>query len=422
MKKINLIIATFIILVQGANAQNLKYAREIIDTLCSPYFAGRGYAYNHDGKAAQYLQNEMAKQGLRKFGKTYNQKFRINTNVILGDCDLILDDDTLNAGRDFLVRANSASVKGDFPVVNINAGLIKNKRLFDNIMQQDFKNKVLIIDTIGLNQPNFKTVYDRYFSDNQINAKVVVRVTDKGLLHVPAVSKKKYTEIILRKDAFPKVVSKAVLNIKTKFLKHEKTQNLIGYIEGKTDSFIVFTAHYDHIGMMGNDAYFPGAHDNASGTAMVLDLARYYHAQKEKPNYSTAFILFSGEEIGLKGSLYYVEHPLFPLSKIKFLVNLDIVGSGDEGIKIVNGSVFKSQFQILSDINAEHNYLPAVKSRGAAANSDHYPFYAKSVPSFFIYTLGTYKEYHNIYDRADKVPLSGYEYLFKLLIEFGEKI
>ena len=76
---------------------------------------------------------------------------------------------------------------------------------------------------------------------------------------------------------------------------------------------------------MGKDTFFPGANDNASGVSMLLNLAKYYKAHPA--NYSIAFIFFSGEEAGLLGSKYYSEHPIFPLSKIKFLVNLVLLGT-----------------------------------------------------------------------------------------------
>jgi Zn-dependent M28 family amino/carboxypeptidase len=200
-----------------------------------------------------------------------------------------------------------------------------------------------------------------------------------------------------------------------------QTQNIIGYVKGKVqpDTFLVFTAHYDHLGQMGPEAYFPGGNDNASGTAMLLDLASYFSDKHNRPYYSVVFIAFGGEEAGLLGSFYYVNHPLFPLSQIKFLINIDMVGSGSDGIKVVNGSVFKNDFERMVKLNDKNNYLKKVSPRGAAANSDHFPFYDKGVPSFFIYTLGDEcKEYHNIYDTPENVPYTEYDDLFRLLTDF----
>jgi aminopeptidase YwaD len=127
---------------------------------------------------------------------------------------------------------------------------------------------------------------------------------------------------------------------------------------------------------------------------------------------------FGAEEMGLLGSKFFVENPLFPLSTIKFLINLDIAGTGDEGITVVNGSIYKKEFDLLFSINDEHNYLPQVKSRGEACNSDHCLFHLNNVPSFFIYTLGGIKAYHDVFDIPETLPLTKYKEYFKLLNSF----
>src|SRR5699024_4573068 len=92
---------------------------------------------------------------------------------------------------------------------------------------------------------------------------------------------------------------------------------------------LVFTAHYDHLGMMGKKAMFPGGNDNASGTSMLLSMAHYF--QQNPSDYHLIFIAFAGEEVGLLGSKYFVENKSISLSSIHFLINLDIMGSGEEG-------------------------------------------------------------------------------------------
>lgn len=210
----------------------------------------------------------------------------------------------------------------------------------------------------------------------------------------------------------------------TSFVPEIKSSNVTGYIWGKavTDTFIVFTAHYDHLGMLGRYVIFPGANDNASGTAMLLTLAKYFSRPENQPNYSIAFIAFAGEEAGLLGSMHYVRNPIIPLKKIKFLVNLDILGTGDEGITVVNATKHPQEFGLLEQLNRENGWLPLVKSRGPAANSDHYPFSEAGVKSFFIYTMGGIKAYHDIYDRPETLPLNKFGDLFQLLIAFHGKL
>ena len=168
--------------------------------------------------------------------------------------------------------------------------------------------------------------------------------------------------------------------------------------------------------MMGKKTLFPGANDNASGTAMLLNLARYY--SKNPPRISMVFISLGAEELGLLGASYFVEHPLIDLKKIKFLINFDLAGTGNDGIKVVNGSVYNRKFEKLQELNDDFHLLPAVKIRGEACNSDHCIFYQHGVPCFYIYTLGGISAYHDIYDRRETLPLTEFDNYFKLITKF----
>jgi Zn-dependent M28 family amino/carboxypeptidase len=172
---------------------------------------------------------------------------------------------------------------------------------------------------------------------------------------------------------------------------------------------------------MGQETYFPGANDNASGTAMLLELAHYFveHPMKKV---NVVFMSFAGEEAGLIGSHYYVEHPLFPLEKIKFLTNVDIMGSGEEGITVVNATKFPAEFSALQQINKNEEYLVKIGSRGPAANSDHYFFTEAGVPAFFIYTMGPNKHYHDVEDTYKELSFSEFGDLYRLLIDFAEVV
>ncbi len=98
---------------------------------------------------------------------------------------------------------------------------------------------------------------------------------------------------------------------------------------------------------------------------------------------------------------------------------MDIMGTGEDGITAVNGSIFKNEFDNLVKINVQNNFIKDVKIRGKAANSDHYFFSEKGVKAFFIYSMGGIKAYHDIYDRAETLPLNEFENLFKLITSFG---
>ena len=223
--------------------------------------------------------------------------------------------------------------------------------------------------------------------------------------------------IELKREKYDFNTKEIRLNINNKFIKELKTQNVIGYVEGKKkNKYLVFSAHYDHLGRMGSDTYFPGANDNASGVAMLLYLAKYF--SEHQPKYNIVFMAFGAEEAGIIGSKYYTEHPFFPLKDIRFLINCDIMGTGDEGITVVNGTIHKKEFKKLAILNNENHYLEKVKVRGRAANSDHYWFSQVEVPAIFIYTMGGIKAYHDVYDKSETLPLTEFNDLAKFLISF----
>ncbi len=407
-----------ILIVTQVSGQNIKYARYLLNTLCSPEFAGRGYVDDGDKIAAEFIQSEVEKLGLLPVGKKYIQNFRMPINTFPSQMLVKIDDKELVPGVDYLVKSNSNSIKGTYKIAWVNKKVTTHETALKNMLGNDLSDYFIAIDTSGIEDESILELIEYIKYKNPINAKGIIEVIYGNLTYVPSRVKNKYPTIEIKSGKITPDDKTITLDIKSKLKKRHKTGNIIAYIPGQVDSFFVFTAHYDHLGRMGKDTYFPGANDNASGSTMILDLARHYSSQKEKPYYSMVFIWFAAEEAGLLGSKHFTDNPLFPLDKISYLFNLDMVGSGDKGIKIVNGGVFKDVFKQIVELNKKGQYLPKVSPRGEAANSDHYFFYDKGVKAFFIYTLGEYKEYHNIYDKAEALPLSKYEGLFMLLVDF----
>ncbi len=400
-------------------SQDVKSARKTIEILCSHEFHGRGYVMQGDSIAAMYLLKQLKKYKLKSFGNTYVQDYAFPVNTFPEKTSVVLNNtDTLIPGYDYLIPASSGTMSGIFPVIEMNANLLDHPEKLNKITNRSIAQSFILIDTLGMKNKGFKDAYQDIIRYNLLGAKGIIQIEYKNLMYVPAPFDQGFPMVKISRQILPDSIYSININVKNKFIPEYHTRNLIAYIPGQIDSFLVFSAHYDHLGEMGEGVYFPGANDNGSGVAMVLALAKHFAKLRKKPKYSIAFMLFSGEEMGLLGSSYYTEHPLFPLSKIKFLVNLDVIGSGEKGIKVVNGTVYKAQFDTLLAINKKKRYLPSVNIRGPAANSDHYPFYEKGVPSFFIYTLGDYSEYHNIFDKADAVPLTEFEDLFRLLLDF----
>jgi Zn-dependent M28 family amino/carboxypeptidase len=200
-----------------------------------------------------------------------------------------------------------------------------------------------------------------------------------------------------------------------------RSQNVCGYIPGETDTMIVFTAHYEHLGMNG-DTIFYGAHDNASGTAAVMDLARM--ANLQRGHYTYVFLLFGGEESGLVGSHYFAENPLIRLSKVKLLINIDLFCGGEDGMMVVNANSreTKPYVDLLQSINDERGYAPKIARRDNAANSDHY-WFTSDCPAIFIYTLGgPFGGYHSPTDTCDGCGLGNYMNYMTLLRVFLEHL
>ena len=384
-----------------------------MDTLTSPAMHGRGYVNDGDKIAAEYIGNEFFKHGLFKFGESFFQPFEIPINTFPDTVEVYIDGNKLVPGKDFVVFCSSPSVFGTYEL----AWAIADSSGNYPDSTSDFTGKVVITDKS----------HKEFEKENSFkSAGVIFLMKDKVWWHVSNGKEvKDYFQLQVLQDKIPVSAKSITIKVRSHFAEHYPTQNVIGYIPGKTepDSFFVCTAHYDHLGRMGSDTYFPGANDNASGTAMLLDLAAYFSEPENQPDISIAFMAFSAEEVGLMGSNYYVSNPLFPLNKIQFLINLDMVGSGSQGIKVVNGTVFKSEFEKLVKINSGNEYILKVSERGESPNSDHHPFYAAGVPCFFIYTLGDEcKEYHNIFDVSENVPLTEYKDVFRLLVDFQKQL
>jgi aminopeptidase YwaD len=354
-----------------AFAQDSVFARRMVDTLTSRYFWGRGYTNDGMGKAARFITSQFKNFGLQPIaGNSFIQEFDFPVNSFPGKMQVSINGKALIPGRDFIVGPESMGVKAT-------GNLLQR----DSVTYVNAENKII----------------------------VVLKVAD-------------YTLVQVDKKALSQPPASVNLNIENKLISNFKAGNICALVKGtaKPDSVVVFTGHYDHLGGMGRETYFPGANDNASGMAMVLSLAKYYAAHPQP--YTVAFICFAGEEAGIIGSKYFTEHPLIQLSNIKLLINMDIMGTGNEGITVVNATVYSKYFDLLKQVNTQGNYLVKINPRGKAANSDHYWFTEKGVPAIFMYTMGGIKAYHDVFDISKTLPLTEFKDLFKLLVQFNAKL
>lgn len=401
----------FLLLFFSLHAQYKDYARHHIKNLCAPALHGRGYVNKGCNKAANYLESEFIKLELLSFGKSYKQQFTLNTNTFPGKMQLRLDGKNKKPGKNFYISSASPGIKGKFEVLELFVALDSVKEIMNSKGIDFFKKKF-----IASNKKEIAALF-RY------NPEVagVIEITPKFTWHVADGSEMHGRPYLVFDSALYKKGAKQIqLNIQSKFEENYPVANVIGYLKGRQypDSFLVITAHYDHLGRMGKKTYFPGANDNASGVALMLSIADYFSKHPDSLKYSIAFMAFAGEEMGLLGAFHYINDPLFPLGKIKFLINLDICGTGDDGIMVVNATVNPKEFELLQNINQQNQLMPKIGRRGAAAISDHHPFHLRKVKCFYIYTLGGIAHYHNIHDKAKTLPLTKFDELHKLLTQF----
>jgi hypothetical protein len=226
--------------------------------------------------------------------------------------------------------------------------------------------------------------------------------------------------------------------------------NVAGLIEGSDpalrDETVIFSAHHDHDGPAPDGKYYPGADDNGSGTAGVVELARAFATNDIKPRRSLFFIVFTAEERGLLGSYYYVAHPLRPLDKTRAVVNFDMIGRDEKASPQTDGII-----DIAPDTTNElnligTNYSPTYRATVERANnmiglnlnykwdqepalniffrSDQYPFTLRDVPAVWWFT-GFHPDYHQTTDTVEKIDFQKMQKILQLAyvagFDFGDQ-
>jgi len=197
------------------------------------------------------------------------------------------------------------------------------------------------------------------------------------------------------------------INIKTEYDPNRKIKNIIGIIPGRgknKNEIIMFGAHYDHLGLTPNKEVFHGADDNASGTAVCLEVARLLRKTKPKKTIMVAF--WGAEEQGLYGSKNFITNPYLDLKNIIGYFNLDMVGQGDGKVNLMGTYYSEKIFEILNrDLKPEIKRL-IIPKRGGPGGSDQTYFLLYGIPSFFIYTKGYHYNYHTIWDLPENINVN----------------
>ncbi|HMQ06233.1 MAG TPA: M20/M25/M40 family metallo-hydrolase [Saprospiraceae bacterium] len=207
-------------------------------------------------------------------------------------------------------------------------------------------------------------------------------------------------------------------------------RNVIGLLDNGSDQYVVIGAHYDHLGYgeqgslhSGERAIHHGADDNASGVAILLNLASKLADNGKKEHYNYLFIAFSGEEKGLWGSNFFVKNPPFELDKINYMINMDMVGRlNHEKSLAVHGTGTSSVFPaILSEYNRYGFDL--ILSESGVGPSDHTSFYLENIPVLHFFT-GQHADYHKPSDTPEKLNYAGMmaisDYIYDLIIDLDK--
>ena len=400
-------------------AQDTAYARTVIKKLSSEDFSGRGYTNSGHQKASNYISTEFKNIGLTPLTKNYKQFFPVTANVFPDQMTISIDKKSLIPGLDFLVHPSCPSINGKFELVWLNEKIVGNKKKMSKFVQSNLSNKFIIVDKQDIKDKSIHEFLDNMIH-NPFNAKGIIFIEDEKLTW--GASTKQFS--------FPIVyLNRTEINTKSKFislqinafLEDDLTgENVIGYLKNdkNPNKFIILSANYDHIGMMGSNTIFKGSNYHASGVAMLLDLAKYYKQHLNELNYSIVFVAFSGEKLGQLGSKYFLNNPLIPNDAIKFALNLSSIGNGEQGLSIMNAKQEIESFLYLKNINIEKKYLMIVNEYEGNIKSAESSFTAFKIPSISFLTLSRKNFYNDLFDKPANLSLVEYQDCFFITKDF----
>lgn len=473
MKKIFAII-TLLFFVFACTAQKqpenpgLKYISgsemmKNVSFFASAQLEGRFPASNGYHKAAEFVAAYFKSLGLEPYqGNNYFQPVPVEYNEFTGPMKLEKIEngkttEQYKPGSDFVCRGFSGQGSFAAPVVFCGYGMTFPSLGYDDYANVDVKGKIVIVfkqnpawakDIKGINE-----LMTRYKANNaeKNGAKAILFVTTPNM-HDPqkpigslmdgagiqnpdfpqmqisldvaneliGKSGKKQSEIQTRIDSLKKPFSietndSLYLEVNTAYEKERLSENIIAVLPGSDEvmknEYVVIGAHLDHVGKQG-DIYFPGANDNASGSAAVMEIAKAFATSAIKPKRSLVFVLFTSEEQGLFGSAYYTEHPPVPLEKTVAMINLDCIGFGDS-IQAGGGLSAPALWNIARKQDSLNTKLMISKTwHGGGADAQ--AFFDKNIPTLYFASKNSYKHLHQTSDTPETLNPQMLEKMAKL--------
>jgi hypothetical protein len=388
---------------------------------------------------------------------SYFQKFEITIGANVGtDNDLELNGTHLRLNEDFAPVLFSSTGTGDGPLVFAGYGTSSAQLQYDDYQGVDAGGKIVVIIRQpfgGANSAHSASLIGKAITAKQHGAKGIIFINDldRADQGVARASQTDETEdigipaVIAKRDQIAAVflsAGKDIGALQKKIDAERKPQSfespgahvrlstdidrprktvrnvvaaLPGSDSGLRKEWVVLGAHYDHLGLGDKNSLAPsqigqihhGADDNASGTAGVLELARLAARNPKQWKRSVLFIAFAGEELGLFGSSYFVNHPTIPLNDITAMINMDMIGRLNNDNRLFVGGIGTSPtFRAsLEDIN-KTVHLQLDYSESGYGASDHTSFNSKKIPVLFIFS-GLHSDYHKPSDTYDKINKNG---------------
>ena len=412
MKKFLFILMFFVSL--QLSAQDITLYKQVVKNLSSARYQGRGYAKDGANKAGKYLQKVFEKVGC---DEVICQPFKLDINTFPGKMKLSVDGKKLIAGVDFSMREFAPGIRGTFPIYYVDTLQYDSEKIFRDLSLPEYKNAFVVWDFwfSYKKREDFKRMQGKDCPNGGL-----ILLWEEPLKFYKAYGEKVGEKpIIWAPYRFPRQAKTVTADIENRFYKGYECFNVIAKVEGKShDSCYVFTAHYDHLGNLGKKVFYAGANDNASGTAAIVTLAKHY--VQHRPEYDMYFIAFSGEDANLRGSEWYVNHPIVPLEQIRYLFNIDMIGDNNPVLYCEASDEGQRGFSLFERLNNEQRYFKGLNRGKLAANSDHYPFAQRHVPCIFLENKegDAFKYYHTVHDTYANSVFDTYEPLFRMVTDF----
>ena len=413
--------------------ENLK---KHIEILSHDSLQGRNTGTIGELKARKYITEQYMSIGLKAIDNypEYLQPFEfIHKKIYSGENSLRLNSADLQLTKEFYPVNASGNGKSEGNLVYVRYGIdAKDLGYSDYDRHIDIKNKIFVIET-GIPDNNPHSRFSNHLSLNE-KIKTAAEMGANGVIFINSfdandlptddldskVSQNKIPAVFLKNTDSTIVNKYKKARIAVSLEPEKRTgHNIIGLIDNQKSNTIVLGAHYDHLGFgehgslyRGAPAIHNGADDNASGVAMIMELARYLKSKDLNSN--VVILAFSGEELGLYGSNFFTKTDLLKKLNIKYMINLDMVGRLDtSNILIVNGTGTSSEWKSLFD-KIDKSGLELKTSESGVGPSDHTSFYLQDIPVLHFFT-GTHEDYHKPSDDAEKIQYQGMERIFSLI-------